>query len=389
MQWEMEKCMLGTDLLIEEFVEKYQKETILLLKDLASVPAPSHHEEQRGEFCLKWIKEQGAADAYMDEAGNVIVPYYCQENRKCVAVMAHMDVVFPDTTPFLVVEDPQRLAAPGIGDDTANLVNLLMCIKFVMQNHLVPADMGILFVANTCEEGLGNLKGSNAVFKHYGNRIVEMISFDLYLNLLVNIAVGSHRYRITVKTRGGHSYEDFGNVSAVKVLSDIIQDLYRIQVPKRGKTTYNVGTISGGTSVNTIAEFAEMCYEFRSDDQYSFTYMVKALQQVIDLHQSREADVQAELLGIRPCSSKISSGRLEALVKRQSGIIRKYTNKPVQIISGSTDANIPLSMGIPAVTFGTVAGGGAHTYEEWIEKESMITGQKIALASVLYYFNLV
>lgn len=388
MQQEMENCMLETDLMIEKFVEKYREETILLLKELASIPAPSHHEEQRGEFCLKWIEKQGAADVYRDEAGNVIVPYYCRENRRCAAVMAHMDVVFPDTAPFSVAEASQRLSAPGIGDDTANLVNLLMCIKFVQENQLVPADMGILFVANTCEEGLGNLKGSKAVFEHYGDRITEMMSFDLYLNRLVKLAVGSQRYRIAVRTSGGHSYEDFGKVSAIKVLSDIIQDLYKIQVPQKGKTTYNVGTIEGGTSVNTIAEAAEMYYEFRSDNQDSLTYMEKALGQVIDMHRSREADVQMELLGIRPCSSsELPSDRLDALVKRQSGIIQRYTNEPVQIISGSTDANIPLSMGIPAITFGTVAGGGAHTYEEWIEKESMVTGQKIALASVLHYFN--
>lgn len=380
--------MLGTDLLIEEFVEKQNKETILLLKELASIPAPSHHEGQRGEFCLNWIREQGVTDAYIDEAGNVIVPYHCHKDRKCVAVMAHMDVVFPDTTPFPVTEDQNRIAAPGIGDDTANLVNLLMCIKFAAQNHLVPPDTGILFVANTCEEGLGNLKGSKTVFKHYGNQIVEMMSFDLYLNHLVNLAVGSHRYRITVKTQGGHSYEDFGRPSAIKVLSDIIQDLYRIQLPPRGKTTYNVGTIEGGTSVNTIAESAAMYYEFRSDSQSSLAYMEKLLWQIIDSHKSPHAGIQVELLGIRPCSSdELPRNRLDALVSRQTEIIQACTGAPVRILSGSTDANVPLSMAIPAVTFGTVAGGGAHTYEEWIEKDSMVTGQKIALASVMHYLR--
>lgn len=378
--------MLGMDSLIDSFVEEHKKETLLLLKELAAIPAPSHSEEQRGQFCLKWIREQGAENAYLDEAGNVVVPYHCHENKTCVAVMAHMDVVFPDITPFPIVEDQDRIAAPGIGDDTANLVNLMMCIKFVIENQLVPSDTGILFVANTCEEGLGNLKGSKTLFQHYKSQIAEMMSFDIYLNCLINRAVGSHRYKIMVKTRGGHSYQDFGEVSAIKVLADIIQELYRIPIPPEGKTTYNVGTIEGGTSVNTIAESAVMYYEFRSDNQSSLAYMEKMLWQVIDSHKGQAADVQVELLGVRPCSSGVPQEQLNALVKRQVDIIRHYTNAPVQIISGSTDANVPLSMGIPAVTFGTVAGGGAHTYEEWINKDSMVVGQKIALASVLHYF---
>lgn len=374
------------NLSIDQFIEEHKEETISLLKELASIPAPSHQEEKRGKFCLEWLKKQGADSAYVDEMGNVIFPYYCKEGRDCVAVMAHMDVVFPDTKPFKVTEEEGRIAAPGIGDDTANLVNLLMCVKYVLENQMVPSDMGILFVANTCEEGLGNLKGTKAVFECYGERIKEMLSFDIYLGRLINSAVGSHRYLIKVKTRGGHSYADFGEVSAIQVLAGIIQDLYKIQVPESGKTTYNAGMIEGGTSINTIAQSASVYYEFRSDSQSSLAYMEKAMWEVISLYKEN-ADVQVELLGVRPCGSdKVPKDRMEELVKRQVRIIEDCTGKPVQTEQSSTDANIPLSIGIPAVTFGTVSGAGAHTYEEWIEKESMIAGQKAALTSILYYF---
>lgn len=373
--------------MINKFVEEHKEETLALLRELAVIPAPSHQEEKRGAFCLKWLKEQGAEGAYIDEAGNVIFPYHCRENRKCVAFMAHMDVVFPDTDALPLVETPERLEAPGIGDDTANLVNLLMCVKYVLQNGLVPADMGILFVANTCEEGFGNLKGSKKVFEHFKGRIQEMISFDLYLDSLINAAVGSRRYKISVKTQGGHSYSDFGRKNAIQVLAGMIEELYKVEVPKEGKTTYNVGHIEGGTSVNTIAQSAAMYYEFRSDRRSALAYMEKELQRIMETHRSGEADVKAELLGVRPCGADdMPEDKMDALSQRQLQIMEKYTQKPIKAGSGSTDANVPLSMGIPAVTFGTVAGGGAHTYEEWIEKDSMVTGQKIALESVLYYF---
>lgn len=373
---------------MNEFVEKYKEETLSLLRELASIPAPSHQEEKRGEFCLKWLKEQGADDAYIDGAGNVIFPYHCGEDRKCVVFMAHMDVVFPDTDALPVEETEDLLRAPGVGDDTANLVNLLMCVKYVLEKRLVPADLGILFVANTCEEGLGNLKGSKEIFAHYGDRIQEMISFDLYLDSLINAAVGSHRYQISVKTQGGHSYSDFGRKSAIQVLAEMIHDLYRVHVPEEGKTTYNVGRIEGGTSVNTIAESASMYYEFRSDRQSALEFMEKEMRKIIDAHRSCEAEIRVELLGVRPCGSEeLPKDRMDELAERQAAIMERFARKPIETVAASTDANVPLSMGIPAVTLGTVLGGGAHTYEEWIEKDSMITGQKIALASVLYYFN--
>ena len=299
--------------------------------------------------------------------------------------MAHMDVVFSETGTLPVTEDGDILRAPGIGDDTANLVNLLMCIKYVLTHPLKHLDRGLLFVANTCEEGMGNLKGCKNIFKNYKN-IEEMMSFDIYLGHLVNAAVGSHRYEITVKTEGGHSHADFGNANAIVELAEIIRDLYAVPLPQTGNTTYNVGIFQGGTSVNTIAESAMIYYEFRSDCEDSLEYMEKKLHEILASHQSDKVEIHTELLGVRPCSGKnIRQKDLDSLTKRQKELIEYYTHQNVQICATSTDANIPLSLGIPGVTFGTVSGGGVHTYEEWIEKSSLIPGQKLALASVLQY----
>lgn len=373
---------------IEKFVLSHKEETLSLLKKLAVLPAPSHQEEQRGRFCLEWLHKQGATEAYIDEAGNVLFPYPHKHCKSYVLFSAHMDVVFPDLLPFSLKETPERLFAPGIGDDTANLVNLLMGIKYLLSIRPPHSSQGILFAANTCEEGLGNLKGIRQIFQDYGNSIQEMISFDLYLNHLVTTAVGSKRYDISVQTEGGHSYEDFGNLNAIYVLSQILQKLYEIPVPPTGKTTYNVGIIEGGTSINTIAQSAHMYYEFRSEQEASLTHMEEQMQQVIKEFHSSPAKITLSLLGERPCASEtLSLEKMNHLIKRYSSIMEAYTGKPVHLASGSTDANIPLSLGIPALTIGTVAGQGLHTYEEWIEKDSLIPGQMAALAMIAQYFR--
>lgn len=377
------------NLTILEYVNQHKEETLLLLKQLAAIPAPSYKEDKRAEFCLKWLKKQGAAEAYIDGAKNVVFPYQCSENKNCVAIMAHMDVVFPDTDALLVKEEGDTLYAPGIGDNTANLVNLLMCVKYVLSHPPRHLKKGLLFVANTCEEGLGNLRGCKEIFEKHKN-IEEMMSFDIYLGRLVNTVVGSHRYEIKVKTEGGHSYGDFGKENAIVVLSHIIQKLYAIPLPKEGKTTYNVGIIQGGTSVNTIAEEAKMYYEFRSDTQNSLAYMEEKLNEILSGFRTEQSEIEVNLLGIRPCVAKdISQKKLMELTMRQKELIEFYTGKTVQTESGSTDSNIPLSLGIPGITFGTVSGGGAHTYEEWIKKDSMLTGQRLALASVLQYDEMI
>ncbi|MCD8329853.1 MAG: M20/M25/M40 family metallo-hydrolase [Lachnospiraceae bacterium] len=298
-----------------------------------------------------------------------------------------MDVVFPDTDTLPVREDARYLYAPGVGDDTANLVNLLLCIKYVLNCGKSPAT-GILFAANTCEEGLGNLRGTRQIFQDFAGTVTEMLSFDLYLEDLIDRAVGSRRYRIKVHTTGGHSYENFGNPSAVAILADLIHALYRQELPPAGKTTYNVGTISGGTSVNAIAESAECLYEIRSDDESSLACMEASLQRVLDSFRDAPAQISLHLLGNRPCSSaSLDAERLRQLTTRQAMILEKYTGAPVRPHPSSTDANIPLTLGIPAVTFGTVRGSGLHTRAERIEKASLIPGQKAALASVLACFS--
>ncbi len=370
---------------METFVKNHREETIELVKALTTIPAPSHHEEQKAAFVLNWLHEQGAKSAFIDSVGNVQFTYGCELDSKGIVVyMAHLDVVFPDIEPFVVTECGGKLFAPGIKDDNADLANMLMCIKYLLA-YKPKLSVGLLFVANVCEEGLGNLKGSKKIYEMYKGRIREMISFDGNLNCIVNKAVGSMRYRVTVKTEGGHSYNAFGNRNAIYELSRIICDLYQIKVPTKAKTTYNVGGIEGGTSVNTIAQSAKMLYEFRSEDKYCLRIMEVAFENIIERYKKDGLDIEVEVLGVRPCGSGVDEEKQETLTQKHAHMIRRFTGREVKITSGSTDANTFLSYGIPSVVIGTVIGGGTHTREEWIETKTLIEGQKIGLASVLSY----
>ena len=167
----------------------------------------------------------------------------------------------------LVVKDGEYIKCPGITDDVTPLCILLVSALYFFRNGMDPKK-GLLIVANSCEEGLGNLKGSKRIVDTYGDRLKELITVEAGQNRLITRAVGSHRYRVTVETEGGHSYGAFGNRNAIRYLASMIDTLYAVKVPEKPatKTTYNVGLISGGTSVNTIAQKAEMLYEYRSDD---------------------------------------------------------------------------------------------------------------------------
>lgn len=369
---------------VKVFVEKNKEKTLELVKKLAAIPAPSHHEERKADFVKKWMEDQGAGGVFIDEACNVIFPYGCDGEKEIVVFMAHTDVVFPDLQPFTVMEDEEKLYAPGIKDDNADLANLLMCVKYLLEYRPVMS-AGILFVANSCEEGLGNLKGSKQIYEDYKERIKECISFDGNLDAVVNRAVGSQRYRVSVKTEGGHSYGAFGNDNAIYELARIIQSLYAIQVPTKAKTTYNVGKIEGGTSINTIAQSASMLYEFRSEDRVCLKTMEDAFEKVIDEYRANGLDVTVEVMGIRPCGKDVDEKALDELTQRHVKIIRQFTEREVMVGAGSTDANTFLARGIPANVIGTAIGGKTHTREEWIRKDSLVTGQKIGLASVLWY----
>ena len=183
-------------------------------------------------------------------------------------------------TPLKFTEDEENYYCPGIGDDTLCLVALLMAVKFVLKQGITPKG-GVLFVANSCEEGLGNLKGTRQLMKDYAGRVGRFYTVDGQYLHVVNRCVGSHRYLVECSTCGGHSFTHFGNPNAICYLARLIADLDTVTVPQKEgcKTTYNVGTVEGGTSVNTIAQNAKMLCEYRSDDRECLAYMKAAFEE--------------------------------------------------------------------------------------------------------------
>lgn len=370
---------------ILQYIEAHEDEAFELLVELAQIPAPSNQEEKRAEFIKSWLEAQGAEGVYIDEALNVIYPVGVTETNPLVVVAAHSDVVFGDLEPLPLMVEDGLIKCPGVGDDTANLVMLLMAAKYIAEQKILPKEGGLLLVANSGEEGLGNLKGSRQLVKDFGHRMKEFISFDCTAHALINGAVGSKRFKVEVKTEGGHSFSDFGNKNAIAYLSAMIQDLYQIRVPEKGITTYNVGTISGGTSVNTIAQQAEMLYEFRSDEKESLEIMEEKFNAVVESYREKGIDVHVTVVGERPCSAQVDEIVQGEMAERVIAAISRYFGWEPTASKASTDCNIPLSMGIPAVCTGCILGQGAHTREEYVEIDSLLPGLKVAFELILYY----
>ncbi len=361
-----------------QWLESHREEYFADLKELAQIPAPSHHEERRAEWVKNWLEAHGATGVYIDEAKNVVFPFYAEGCNELTVFNAHTDVVFPDMDSLPVHEADGKLYGPGIGDDTANVIALLQMAAMALEMKLQPKK-GILFLFNSCEEGLGNLKGTRQIMKDYAGRISSWFAIDGGLDSYINKAVGSKRFEITVETEGGHSYGAFGNRNAIHYMAEMIHTFYTLKVPAYGKTTYNVGTIEGGTSVNTIAQQCKMLYEYRSDDIRGMTYMDKFFDSVIESYRNMGITVNVELVGDRPCMAEgVDMTEISKLVEdcgRLHGV-------EMTAHAGSTDCNIPHSLGIPAVCFGVYIGDGEHTRSEWLDMESTRQGMKI-LASLL------
>ena len=368
---------------MKAFIESNKEQLYQTLMELCAIPAPSHFEHQRAAYCKKWLEDIGAKGVYIDEALNVIFPINCEGSDKITVFAAHTDTVFPDMEPMPYTDDGVRIHSPGVGDDTACVAVLLYVAKYYVENNIQPPH-GVLFVLDSCEEGLGNLKGMRQLFKDYDGRVSQFITLDGTFNYLVDVCVGSHRYEVEVLTEGGHSYGMFGNRNAIAELSKIVNDIYAIEVPKIGnsKTTYNVGSISGGTSVNTIAQSAKMLCEYRSDNAQCLATMQAHFERIFAKARESGLELRVTLVGERPCMGDVDFAKIDRVAEIYSGAIKDILNIDVIRNSGSTDCNIPLSLGIPSVCIGVYQGGGSHTREEWIEKASLPLGLEVALRVV-------
>lgn len=361
------------------YARTVHEEEIDLLRTLAQIPAPTGCEEARVAFVVKWLRNAGATCVEVDAQKNVLCWLGEVPAANVEVFSAHTDVVFDDRGALPLREEDGRLHAPGVGDDTANLVGLLLATRWLIAHPEAVAGRSILVLINSCEEGLGNLRGTRAVYDKYESCIASHVAFDTYLGNVVREAVGSVRWRVSCDGPGGHSFKRFGTPNAIVELARLVLDLDGMELPAAATTTQNAGVICGGTTVNSIAEHAEMLYELRSVDDGCLRAARAEFERVVDAHRVAHANdgvsFCVEPIGQRPGNGPVDAAALDALTARACDATRVASGRDhVTIAPSSTDANIPLSCGIPAVCMGAVRGAGAHTRDEWIETSSLEDG---------------
>lgn len=364
---------------------------------LTEIPSPPFKEAERAKVYLELLKQHGLTDVEMDAEGSVMGIRRGSANAggPLIAIAAHLDTVFPAGTDVKVKRTGTRLAAPGVGDDTRSLAVLLAFIR-AMDAAKVQTKTDILFIGNVGEEGPGDLRGMRYLFtkSKYKDRISAFISADGTGtgNTITNGAVGSKRYHVAFKGPGGHSYGAFGIVSPAFAMANAMKKFGALTVPKTPKTTFSVGVVGGGTSVNSIPFEAWMDIDMRSESpaelaklDASFKALVaEAVTEENAARSTAQGKITADvtLTGDRPSGQTASS---QHIVQIASASIRAFGLTPSLTFS-STDSNIPISLGIPAITL--VAGGTsdrAHALDEWIdlEKTSSLRGMQILLATLL------
>jgi acetylornithine deacetylase/succinyl-diaminopimelate desuccinylase-like protein len=374
-------------------IEKQQPRFVKELITLTEIPAPPFKEERRARVYLDMLRQSGLSDVEMDQEGNVMGVRKGTGGGGMVAVVAHLDTVFPEGTAVTVRRAGTKLSAPGVGDNTRGAALMLAVIR-AMNAGRFQTRADLLFVGNVGEEGEGDLRGVKFLMQKgkYKDRITQFVAIDGgEQGSITRGGVGSRRYRVTFKGPGGHSYGAFGLVNPAYAMGSAIAKFSRIQVPKQPKTTFNVGVVSGGTSVNSIPFEMQMvvdmrsvdCGELEQVDQRFLTIVREAVDEENAARSTREGSITADskLIGDRPCGATAMDA---PILQATTAAVTAFGLTPSYEIS-STDSNIPMSLGIPAVTIGRGPGGRAHSLDEWtiVDPKADVQAVKVALTIIL------
>lgn len=337
---------------------------------ICPIAAPTFAEQARAAYVAQRFQEFGLTDVAVDAISNVVARVRGKGAGPTILLAAHLDTVFPVETDLRVKMEGEILRAPGVGDNTAAVAVLLHVARLLQQGDLTP-EGDVLLAATVGEEGLGNLRGMRAVLDGVGQEAEYVIPLDGSLGGLVAQGVASRRWRLLVTAEGGHSWGSFGAPSAIHALGRMIAAISEIRVPSTPRTTFNVGLIKGGTSVNTIAAEAEAVIDLRSlspDELRRLEERVK--RSVAQLATETGTFVKWELLGDRPGGSIPLDHPLCQLVRS----VHERLAIPTRTYPSSTDGNVPLSRGIPAVTVGVTLGGNGHRLDEYIHTTPLVKG---------------
>jgi tripeptide aminopeptidase len=349
---------------------------------IQSVPAPTFHEEQRSLFVQERFAAEGL-EVSRDVVGNVYAQLEGKGSAKPVVVSAHLDTVFPFSQNLETRTASDRIFGPGLGDNSlgvAGLFGLLWCLR--QRGIVLPGDVWL--VANVGEEGLGDLRGMRAVVERFGScPSAYLVLEGLALGQIYHRGLGVKRYQIMVNTDGGHSWVDYGKPSAVHILGELITLITRLPLPPVPRTTVNVGVIEGGTTINTIAAQARMELDLRSESERVLESLSTQVERITSLANRQGASVQVDVIGRRPAGSLPQKHALVQLAKKA---LKMHNIRPYLSI-GSTDANIPLSQGLPAICLGISTGGGAHTAGEYVMTQPIRQGLECLVSVVESIFR--
>jgi len=352
---------------------------------IQQIPAPTFAEDERAAYVAKKFKQYQLHDIEIDSAKNVY-GLFKGHNRSIPAlmVMAHTDTVFSAETDLTTRRERNLVYGPGLGDNSIGVSGMLGLLKYLYDNNIIPA-CDIWFVATSCEEGLGDLKGIRAAYEKLQDILGMVINLEgLAYGHVYHAGIAVHRLHITARAEGGHSWLHYGRPSAVHGIMELGAQINRITPPSTPRTTYNIGMVDGGSAINAIGTEASLWLDLRSEEQKSLNKLVSQVQLLIRAVERPGLTLEVEVVGNRPPGSISSNhplvqGALMALA--QLGMRGSLE-------TGSTDGNIPLEAGCPTVTIGITRGGNAHRLDEYIETDPVKSGMKqlitLTLAAASY-----
>jgi len=338
---------------------------------IQQIPAPTFAEARRAAFVGEQFQAEGLADVSIDELGNVYGRLPGAGSKPPLVVSAHLDTVFPADTPLDLQREAERLAGPGIGDNSVGVAGLLGLVWMLrQQGAALPGDVWL--AANAAEEGLGDLRGMKAVVERFGAQALAYLVVEgMGLGHVYHRGLGVQRYRITTRTQGGHSWVDYGRPSAVHELARIVTRLAAMEIPSQPRTSLNVGVIGGGTSVNTIASEASCEVDLRSEEAGALLNLARRVEGIVQTaHEPGSVQTKAVVIGCRPAGGIPSD---HPLVQAAARCVEEQGLAP-RLGIASTDASWPLSLGYPAVCIGLTMGGGAHTRQEYMLTQPLHQG---------------
>jgi tripeptide aminopeptidase len=348
---------------------------------IQQIPAPTFHEAERAEFMRARFADLGLCEVSIDSLGNVYGRLAGTASENSLVVSAHLDTVFPLSVDLHYQHQKatrdgagveERILAPGIGDNSLGLAGLVGLVWALGERNLtLPGDLWL--VANVGEEGLGNLRGMRAVVERFGRDPKAYIVLEgMALGQIYHRGLGALRTRISIQTAGGHSWIDHGQPSAIHELTEIATRLTALHLSKSPRTTLNIGTISGGSSVNTIAAQALLELDLRSESDEALETLAGEVEKIVRAARKPGVKVETEIIGKRPSGGIPAEHALVSLAREclsEVGLEARLKN-------GSTDANLPLSRGLPSVTIGLTSGGRAHSLDEFINLAPLERGME-------------